>query len=394
MLIVSGALSARILGPTDRGHAALLVLVPSVLGIAGSLGLSSAVRYAVAQQPTVTHQVLRSLRPDMVAQVVFLTGCHLLITAVWLLPSLPPSARLAGWVALLIVPAIFCLDYTMAVLQGHKRYVAFNIVQVAPQVIYGAGIASLYLTGSGDITLVVLVGTAAAIATGLTALLLARPYLAPSRSSEAAPTRSELRQFARKTYVGQVAPIESFRLDQLVVGATLSPTALGFYGVATAFTNLSRFLGTSIGYVLAPHIASMPPSRRRRSLIRGLSFTALLCGAVTALLVPSTDYLIPLLFGNVFRPAIPIAQVLLFAGFFLGVRRAALAGLQGLGRPEIGSYAELVALAVFLPLVALALKEGTGLAVAWVFLISAVAAMASIVLLLLRPQRSELAPTD
>lgn len=387
MLIVSGALTARILGPTDRGHAALVVLIPSVLAVAGSLGLSSAIRHAIAQNTTNARCALRALRSDITAQVLALTLCHAVITLVWILPSLPESARPAAWISLCTIPAVFLLDYTRAVLQGHMRFTAFSVVQVTPQIIYAAGVSVLYTIDKGSINSVVLLGTVAALFTGLISWVLAAPYL---RASEigSPPTRRNLRRYARRTYLGQVAPIESFRLDQLVVGAMMSPAVLGFYGVATAFSNLSRFLGSSIGYVLAPHIAALPPARRRRSLLRGLGFTAALCGGITLVLMAAAHLLVPLLFGEPFRPAIPLAQILLIAGFFLGLRRAALAGLQGLGHPEIGSYAELVALAIFALLLPLAVSLDDGLGIALLFLTSAVVAMASILFFLMLSRRA------
>jgi O-antigen/teichoic acid export membrane protein len=101
----------------------------------------------------------------------------------------------------------------------------------------------------------------------------------------------------------------------------------------------------------------------------------------TLALLPATGFLVPLLFGDAFRPAIPLAQILLVAGFLLGVRRAVLPGLRGLGLPGIGSYSELVALLVFAGLVPFALQSATGLGVAIAFLISAVVAIVFLAIL-------------
>ena len=49
MLLVSGILVARTLGPTDRGYLALLVLLPAVLQHIGTLGLPLATTYFIAR---------------------------------------------------------------------------------------------------------------------------------------------------------------------------------------------------------------------------------------------------------------------------------------------------------------------------------------------------------
>ena len=184
-----------------------------------------------------------------------------------------------------------------------------------------------------------------------------------------------IRRFARRSYIGQVAPAESFRIDQLVVGAAFAPAVLGYYTAATAFTNLARFLGGSIGHVLAPHIASLPAHQQRRSLLRGVVFTLAVCGSATAALLPSTDFLVPLLFGDAFRRAVRLAKVLLVAGFLLGVRRAVLPGLRGLGLPSVGSYAEVAAVSVFAACLPIALRHDSGIGVAIAFLASALVAL-------------------
>lgn len=384
MLIVSGSLSARLLGPTDRGHLALLVLVPSVLGIAGSFGLAYAVTYFVAQAPPATTRVLSSIQRELILQLIVVTGLHVVITLAWLIPNLDESQRSAAFVALGAVPASFVTQYGMAILQGHQRFLAFTVIFVTPQFLYSLGVAVLYVSRSGGLVSIVLTYTVASLVTGSAAVLLASAYVRRTPRARVSPSRDEIRAFARKSYFGQVAPIESFRLDQLIVGAALTPTVLGYYTAATAFTNLSRFLGTSMGYVLSPHIAALPKDRQRRSLLRGLLLTAAICGLVTFALIPATDFLIPLLFGEAFRPAIPLAKVLLIAGFLLGVRRAVLAGLQGIGHPEIGSYSELLALIVFATLLPVALTSSSGMGIAVVFLTSAVVAMAFIVILFQR----------
>jgi O-antigen/teichoic acid export membrane protein len=384
LLIVSGSLSARILGPSDRGQAALIALVPSILCIAGGLGLAAAVTYFVARAPTTTRTILGAVRHDLMLQLVLLTALHAAISVVWLLPRLQPSDRAAVYISLIAVPASFTTQYGMAILQGHQRFRVFTALLVAPQLLLSVGILTLYVSGSGGLILVMLVYSIAACGGALFALLLVGPGLRRELPAHNGPGTGEIRKFARRSYLGQVAPIEAFRLDQLAVAAAFPPAVLGFYSVATAFTNLARFIGSSMGYVLAPYIAAMPEHRQRKSLLRGLAFTTAVCGIATLLLLPATGFLVPFLFGDSFRPAIPLARVLLIAGFLLGVRRAALPGLRGLGLPSIGSYAEAVALVVFAVLLPFALWWKSGIGVAVAFLVSAAVAMCVLTILAYR----------
>ncbi len=62
--------------------------------------------------------------------------------------------------------------------------------------------------------------------------------------------------FGVRGMLGASSPIEYYRLDQAVVGLFLAPVALGIYTVALAFTNLPRFVSTSVGMVAYPHVAA------------------------------------------------------------------------------------------------------------------------------------------
>ena len=378
LLLVSGALSARILGPADRGHMALLALIPGVLCLAGSMGFVSAVMHFVAQTPASATGVLRAIRRQLGLQLVGLTLVHVAVTVFWLLPSLDHGNRPAAYIALGVLPALFFTQYAQAVLLGCQRFGAYTALLVSAPALLCVGIVGLYVAGKGDLVSVALVGALAAVVPAGAAVTVARRVVQRIPGEGCAPPRGEIGAFARSSYLGQVAPFEAFRIDQLAVGAAFAPAILGYYTAATALTNLSRFLGDSLGVVLAPYIASLPKSRQKRSLVRGILVAAALCGAVTAALLPAIGVLIPLLFGDAFRPAIPLAQVLLVAGGLLGFRRAVLPGLRGIGLPQIGSYSEFVALAVFAAALPVALTSDSGMGIALAYLASAVAALAAI----------------
>jgi O-antigen/teichoic acid export membrane protein len=64
VLVVTGVVAARTLGPTDRGYLALVVLVPTVLVLAGNIGLPLATTYFMAKGPSCARSaLLLSSRP-------------------------------------------------------------------------------------------------------------------------------------------------------------------------------------------------------------------------------------------------------------------------------------------------------------------------------------------
>jgi O-antigen/teichoic acid export membrane protein len=196
------------------------------------------------------------------------------------------------------------------------------------------------------------------------------------------PGLAPMLRFGLKGMIGSLYPVESFRIDQIFVGLFLSPLALGYYVVAVAFTNLPRFIAQSVGLVAYPQIASQRDhaTRRRWLWIFAASTGVLLVLCVGLLEIALTPF-VRIFFGPSFLPSVPIAQVLLAAGLFLGGRRILAEGLKGAGYPFAGTASELaswVALAPCLAIVA-AFRFGP-VAVALSVLVSAVVSVATILL--------------
>jgi O-antigen/teichoic acid export membrane protein len=366
-LVISGILSARLLGPTDRGYLALLILIPSTICQVGSLGISLATTYFIAKRPSSSAAVVGVVRRPALVQVAVLTATHVVVVA-FLIAGKPDRFIVAAVVSLGSVPASYALEYGLAILQGRQTFGRFNVLRVLPTFIYSGLLVVLALSSSAGLTMILassLVGTA-----GVGALALAHALSASRGENGSAdvPSRRQILRFGLESYLGYVSPITSFRLDQLYVGAAFPPATLGIYVVATAFTNLSGFIGQSIGLVAAPHAASLTEeSEQRRVAWRFFFLAAAVCGGITLFLLLAVPWLTPLLFGDQFSEAAGLAQVLLLGAFFLAIRRTLTDGARGCGLPALGSIAEIAALLWFIPAVVLLSRafDEMGVAVAW-----------------------------
>jgi hypothetical protein len=172
-------------------------------------------------------------------------------------------------------------------------------------------------------------------------------------------------------------------VDQAVVGLFLSTPALGLYVVGLAFANLPRFIAQSIGYIAYPRVAAQPEEQAWRTLWQFFWLAVGASGLVVLGLELAMARLVPLFFGDAFSGAVTLARILLVGALFLSARRVLTDGAQGLGRPGLGTIAEIAswafllpALAVFTPLwnsrgvaVALAVSSALSFAVLLVLLV-------------------------
>jgi O-antigen/teichoic acid export membrane protein len=129
---------------------------------------------------------------------------------------------------------------------------------------------------------------------------------------------SDLFTFSNKFIGIGILNFASRRFDDLLIGAVLGPTALGLYSVAyRLLTILQEVLTLTIEHVAFSAFSRLQsdlPRLRRAYQISLRTSVAITAPAylATALLAPE---LIVTFFGTPWEPAIPVMQVLAFAGF-------------------------------------------------------------------------------
>ncbi len=371
-LIVSGVLSARILGVQDRGYLALLVLFPAVLAQIGSLGLPLAATFELSRNRARAADLVRTLASPALAQAGCLVVLHagILAAVFW---SDPHAVRVGALLSLGAVPAILAQSYGLAFLQGRQRFAAFNTLRTLPAATYSLAVLVIFLAGGGNLQWVAVGWVASSLAVGAVTLLIALRPLPLKTARRQASSLSAMLRFGLKGLLGWTSPIETFRLDQAIVGLFLSPVALGLYVVGLAFANLPRFIAQSIGYIAYPRVASREGRAAWAEMWQFFLLTVAASSLVVVGLELSVSRLVPWIFGASFSGAVTLTRILLVGALFLSARRVLTDGAQGLGRPGLGTIAEISswvflvpALAIFTPLlgargVALALSVSAAL---------------------------------
>jgi O-antigen/teichoic acid export membrane protein len=368
LLIVSGVLVARSLGPEDRGYLALLVVVSGICCLIGGLGLPLAVTYYVARDRSQAREIASSL----LKLGVLLMGATLVLQIAVLVVFVrhdPGRVKLAAMISLLLVPGILAQTYGLSILQGQNRFAALNVLRILPTTAYVAAVLVVFLAHSADLVRVMTIWATTYFVGGVLTLGVAARGLPAAPVYSSPPSRSQMTRFGLKGLVGWASPVDALRIDQAVVGLFLTPAALGFYVVAQAFTGLPRLVAASIGLVAYPRVASEPdPAAARRAMWRYFFFGVALSAFAVGALEVATGQLVTLFFGSEFSDATPIARILLLGTLFVAVRRVLTDGVNGLGRPELGTLAEVASWVLLLPALAILLPrlgvEGVALALA------------------------------
>jgi O-antigen/teichoic acid export membrane protein len=259
------------------------------------------------------------------------------------------STQTAGLLMLAGVPVFMFQYYGLHLLQGLGDIRGFNVLRAATPAVFAAGVAAGLFFGLTVITcteiwlasyLVVSIAIAAELSIRVRQAELHSPV------QEQVPGAREVVRFAGSGFLAQVSPVETFRVDTLVVAGLFSSQIVGYYAVALSISNAPRFIADAIVAVAYPQIAALDAKRGYAVARRYMLGAAVACGGTAAALALASPFVIPLLFGHEFEPAVAVAALLAVAAGLISVRRVGTDCLRALGRPGVTTGVEVVTLAV------------------------------------------------
>lgn len=347
-LVVTGPLIARMLGAEDRGRFALVILVPSVLSQLGVLGLPRAMTYHLAtgfDEGFIRSQVAkREIWLSAALPFISLLGVFLLVR------ETNRSVVVSAVIASASIPFHVMLQHSLAVLLGRQQYFAHNVLITVPVILYAVFIAVFYIVKIDTLTGAVLAWVLGFAIGGSVSGWFVRNV--PPRTGGTPIPYEEVASYGRKGLLGTSSPVEQFRVDQGIAGVVLTNVQLGYYSVGLAFSNMPRFLGLGVGLLALPQVAEAQQQGVAQGAARRyVLWSALLCGLAAAGLCAVTPWILPLAFGEEFRPAIGVTQWLIVAGAVFGARRTLVEAAGGMGNPGLASTVEIVAVVILVPAV-------------------------------------------
>jgi O-antigen/teichoic acid export membrane protein len=207
-------------------------------------------------------------------------------------------------VAALTLPLFIGGDVYPAQLIGEKRYHRYLVFQLTTQSLTLVGVAAAVLVAPSQPWL------AALVYTGLTGVVQLAGLLGMRAGADASV--EDLSYARRFTGVTVLSAVDT-RLDVLLSGVLLGPSAAGIVAVARTFPGLMKAAWTVAYQALFVKLAALPLAEAYR--VVGRYRVAVVAGfgtmsAIGALLVIP---LVPLIFGEGYEDAVPVAQLLLLA---------------------------------------------------------------------------------
>jgi O-antigen/teichoic acid export membrane protein len=314
---------------------AFLSIVPNVAAQVAHLGVPSAVAYFTARRPRDYSGIAKAgIRLTFIPALAGGLGSSLIVALTgyagtdWPIIILITSA---------FVPTSVIQLVALSSLNGRQRFLAFNVQRVLPIVLNATALAALLVLHIPSVVLA-LVALLVSQAVSTAASLVSTRAVEGDLSTD---ERGVLLRFGLKSLPATWSPVETFRLDQFVVGIGLGTPTLGFYAAAAAFSVLPRLISQAVAMAGYPMIVAQ---KTNADMTRTALLVITSASALVIIITVSLEVMLPqiteVFFGTAFLPAVDVARILLPAAAFMSFRRVMAESSRALGRPELDSLSE------------------------------------------------------
>jgi O-antigen/teichoic acid export membrane protein len=359
--VISGILSARLLGPSGKGVLALAFVWGALVSQVAEMGVNQALTYHASVRPEQTADLWGkalavALAQSVVAVPIALLASRLLVHS--------PGTQLTVAVALLAMPLGLALGYELSLLRGAERFGAYNATRLGQAVGWTAVVVGFSLLSVRSalglmLSYLGIQAVAAIVASRVLLRICGRPRF----------RRNGLKALLRYGVVVWVAGIgyqTNFRLDQFILGALVAAAAVGQYATAVGLASGLTIVSMGIAVVTLPAVARADPAHRlalgRRNWLVGV--TLMVGGAILLWLL--APHIVSLLLGVRFRPVVPLFQVLVLAQVALGSTQILHEIARGQGRLGFPALVETAGALVTVVALLLVVPRWGAIGAAWV----------------------------
>ena len=345
--IATGIITARLLGPNDKGVQAAIILWPGLLISFSAIGLPAALLYhikktAAQKSAFLTAALVLGITAGLVAAAV-----GVIFAPVWLNNYSAQTVQIAQLYMLFVPIAVLSTVFT-SVIQADGEFQIYNGLRLLQPIVTLTVL--LLLTATGTMT----PGTAALAflcpsVPALFWLWYRTRHLYSFSFTQFREVYRKLLSYGIRSYSGDILAIASSQLDKIVIVSLLSPVSMGLYTVAFSLAKMLVVFETAVGSVLLPRIIGQPASEIRLLLGRAARVSTLVTALAAVFLMSIGPYLINLFYGDAFKSAVVVFWILAVDSVLNGLALLLAQIFYALGKPELMMFRHAASLAVTIP---------------------------------------------
>ena len=350
--LATSIILARVLGPEGKGIYTLIILIPTVLGMLGTLGIEIANVYFSANRRYKLSDIVSNSLVSSIALGLFVVLFFWVVSTTDAFQGFLAANNITPfylWLAVLTLPILLLSGFFNRILLGREEIIKFNSVSIFQSILQLGLIIIFLIVLAQGVFGAVLAYVITTVCIALLVTLLIKK-LSKIRLAVNFELLKESLRYGGKGYIGNVAQFLNYRLDIFLVAYFLDVAAVGFYVLAVGMVERLWMIPGSIGTVLFPRVSAIDKTQANQLTPKVSRHTLFIVFILSIILLVLARPLIQLLFGTVFLPSVEPLMILLPGIVVLSFAKVLTSDLAGRGKPEFGTLAAFVSLAVNIPL--------------------------------------------
>ena len=352
LAVAVNILIARALGPQGKGSYELALASAALLSIMLGFSLPVGVTYVVARGRANLRALVWQLAGVAALFGLLATAILYALRRTSLSPSFIPPEMENGIVILLALTAcaMEASNYWRSILNGRQEIIRANrgdlLSRAAHVVILLVAVGILARQRQpATPTLFITINLAVLVLTNFIFLRILRSALQPSSGPSGL---AEVVAYAFPCFLGNFIQFLNYRMDVFLINYFSGRDAVGLYTLAVSLGQMIWLVSRAAATVLLPNVAALQEAAaanaQRTAQITRVAFGLSLVSAL-ALAISATP-LVPLVFGNAFRPSVTPLLWLLPGIVVFSAANVVASYFAGIGKPRLNLYVALAGLAV------------------------------------------------
>lgn len=346
---LTGILLARILTPNDRGIMTLAMTFSLMMFCLTNFGLHEGTVYFIDR---------KKFSPILVMGNILTITCGLsvlIIIILMLLKSVFLSSFMKGfpgeyWLPIIfLVPATLFQGVTLSVLRAKERFISINFLRFLGTLLLLISFSIVLLVFKRGIGACLMVYFVVTILNTLFSLLCVSRYVPISLVFDWTLSQDIFR-YGMKSYLQIIFESINYRLDIFLIALFLVPEQVAYYGVATSLAELAWYFPNSVGSVLFPWLSHKPLNEVHQITAQAIRITLLFTGLIIIGLAIVSWILVPMIYGLVYKAAVP-ALILLLPGILaVAVHKVINRNFASRDRQQITILSSVIAMVIIVGL--------------------------------------------
>lgn len=342
--VLTGVLSARMLGPVGRGEYTAIIIWPLWIATLLSLGINQAIVYYLGRKTHTVSEVATAAASIGLTQGALSIVIGLAVIP-WVLAKYSPTVRHLAVVFVLMTPVSILGFYTANLFQGQQQFLRFNLIRVMAPFTYAAALVGLCVIHRTNLAFVIYSQVAGYIATFVIGSIMVGRILRPCLrwNKQVIP---QLIHYGSRIQATNLASLFNQRVDQLLLSLFVAPEQLGLYAAAVTLSTAITVFPQAIGIVAFSRGSGQNREDAKATIGKSFRLSLLWLLVTCSIVYALSPVLIRLAFGPRFSGSIPACRILLPGALMIGLSQVLYSGASALGRPGLPSFAEGTSMAV------------------------------------------------